>query len=285
MKTFTRILTDIQLDLLKKSLLKQEVKPSSPYIEYQWKTDGCTITAYNSKKVVFQGIDASFFAEQFPDETTSLIETHAGSDEVGTGDYFGPVCVCACFVDETSSSKLKALQVQDSKAMDDTTILKIGEQVMALCPHSLLILTNDKYNQIQPENNMNKIKAKLHNQAYLHLSKKIQLPDMVIIDQFTPEKNYYSYLAQEPQVIDHIHFETKAESKYLAVACASVIARYAFLKQWEIMEKQFDFSFPKGAGDIVDQKAAIFVKKYGKEALKKVAKIHFKNTKKLSQYL
>lgn len=284
METFTIVLSDKQIEKLEKALSKHKVATTSPYILHQWKPDGCTISAYTSKKVVFQGPEAHFYAQQFESKPSNFI-VHAGSDEVGTGDYFGPVCVCACVVDEKASSTLLKLKVQDSKAMTDETILSIGDQVMSLCPHSLLILPNEKYNQIQPKNNMNKIKAKLHNQAYLHLSSKVALPSLVVVDQFTPEKNYYNYLSQEEQVISNLHFETKAESKYLAVACASVIARYAFLKHWEMMETQFNFTFPKGAGEHVDQQAAIFIQKFGESELKKVAKLHFKNTEKLKQYL
>ncbi len=284
MQVYTYNLSQQEINELERKLKEYKVEASSPYIAHQWKPTGCTITAYTSKKVVFQGPDSQFYADNFKPKQASF-KTHAGSDEVGTGDYFGPVCVCACYVDEKSASELLELKVQDSKAMTDDIILSIGERVMELCPHSLLILDNEKYNSIHAHNNMNKIKARLHNQAYLHLSKKIKLPELSVVDQFTPETLYYNYLKEEPTIIRTLHFETKAEGKYLAVACASVIARYAFLKAWVAMESKFDFLFPKGAGDTVDKQAAAFVQQFGEDKLKKVAKLHFKNTEKLKQYL
>ncbi len=285
MKTFTILLTDPQIDQLINTFAKDKVSPLPPYTLFQCKLEGCTITIYTSKKAVFQGENASFFADTFQKKSPSSPYTHAGSDEVGTGDYFGPVCVCACIVKKDVISELEQLKVQDSKAMTDKRILEIGEKIMELCPHSLLVLENEKYNSISPTNNMNMIKAKLHNQAYLHLSKKEPLPELSVIDQFTPETLYYRYLQQEPHIIKNLHFETKAESKYLAVACASIIARYAFLKSWKNLEEHYNYSLLKGAGIAVDENAADFVQQFGWDELKKVAKLHFKNTEKLKSYL
>lgn len=262
---------------------KDNQTPAPAYALFQCKVEGCVITIYNSKKVVFQGVDASIYASPFMD--SNHIFSHAGSDEVGTGDYFGPVCVCACLVESDHIEALEKLHVQDSKAITDSIILQIAPQIMKLCTHSLLILENKKYNEIQKQNNLNAIKAKLHNQAYVHLSQKKALPKLVVVDQFTPEKSYYNYLIGEKTIIKNLHFETKAENKYLAVACASIIARYAFLKTWEEMEKRYQMTFTKGASDLVDQNAAQFVSKYGFEKLHLVAKIHFKNTEKMKQYL
>ena len=106
------------------------------------------------------------------------------------------------------------------------------------------------------------------------------LPGSIIVDQFVQEKSYYRYLRDQPQVIRGIHFETKAESRYPAVAAASVIARYAFLKACDQMAQRYAFTFPKGAGAAVDQAIRQFVQAHGQEALAHVAKLHFANTAK-----
>lgn len=129
--------------------------------------------------------------------------------------------------------------------------------------------------------NMVAIKCKLHNQAYVHLRRKAQgLPDNIIIDQFVQKKSYYRYLQGQDEVITGIHFETKAEHTYPAVAAASVIARYAFLRCFDRMCERYDFHFPKGAGKKVDTAIAAFVSRHGKEALYQVGKLHFANTRK-----
>ena len=125
------------------------------------------------------------------------------------------------------------------------------------------------------------IKCRLHNQAYVNLVHKgYTLPDFIIIDQFVQKSSYYRYLKNEKEVIPNIHFETKAENKYLSVACASILARNAFLETWDALEAKYDFRFEKGAGSSVDVCAKSFIERFGQKELTKVAKLHFKNTAK-----
>lgn len=273
---------------------KETASPAPSYAKWQLRPEKCVITCYESGKTVFQGKDASVYASPFIDpskispaktlksvsKTTSRFP-QAGSDEVGTGDYFGPVCVAATIVTNETLPLLEELGVRDSKQLTDVDIRRIAPQLMKKIPYTLLILDNTKYNTVHVANNMNAVKSKLHNQAYVNLQKKHDVPSFKIIDQFTPEINYYKYLKGEPVIVKGIHFETKAEDKYPAVGAASVIARYAFLTRMDEMEKQWDMKFQKGAGDKVDQCAAEFVNRYGFDSLSQVAKMHFKNTEKL----
>ncbi len=280
MDTITCLLTSSQRKSLLNAWIEFKIDKEMPYIEYQCKVENCMITSYTSGKVVFQGKDAKIYASPFvntnEDET---IEEHAGSDEVGTGDYFGPVCVCACIVKKEDVSWIKELKVNDSKQVNDDHILKIAPKLMERLNYSKLILSNDKYNVVHQSNNLNAIKAKLHNQAYINLiNKGYQLPKLCVIDQFTPKTSYYKYLQNEKQVFKNLHFETKAESKYLAVACASIIARYSFLIAWQSLEDHYKMKLAKGANDHVNRDAKKFVETHGMDELKNVAKLHFKNT-------
>lgn len=266
---------------------KENQTKTPPYAKWQLKCENCVITCYESGKTVFQGNDALTYASAFMNVEEVKKNTNknqlpqAGSDEVGTGDYFGPVVVCASIVDDTSYVRLKELGVKDSKQLTDQDILKIAPEIIQRIPHSLLIVDNEKYNVVHQTNNLNAIKAKLHNQAYVNLSKKYGLPEFKIIDQFCVESSYYKYIQKEPVVIRGIHFETKAENKYISVGTSSIIARYAFLKKMEEMDQKWDMHFCLGAGSNADQCAKEFVKRYGFDALDKVAKTHFKNTEKL----
>lgn len=275
--TITLTLTDAQIRHLQTTYATHKVTKEIPYVIAQYKLSEVTITVYTSKKVVFSGEGAAFHASVY----SPKIQTHGGSDEVGTGDVFGPVVVVATYVDEATFDQLKTYPIQDSKAMSDDLVREIAPVLMQHVPYSLLILTNEKYNQVQTQNNLNAIKAKLHNQAYLHLAKKVTLGSFNVVDQFTPEALYYRYLSQEPEVFRSLHFETKAESKYIAVACASVIARYAFLKELDAMGQRYHTTFPKGASATVEAFAAAFLAQHGLKTLKKVAKVHFKTIQRL----
>lgn len=297
MNTITLMLTLPQIERLYEVWHEFEVKAPA-YSRYQLKPENCTITAYQSNKVVFQGKDAAIYAAPFQTEESFdqsqgqndfrrfAKQTHAGSDEVGTGDYFGSVCVCACAVEKQDLAWLETLKVNDSKQINDEVILKTAPLLMERLAYSLLILPPAKYNQIHQQCNMNQIKAILHNQAYVHLKhKRGELPKAAIVDQFTPQVSYYRYCKDQKEIVRGLHFETKAESHYPAVACASMIARCAFLKAWTAMENQWDMTFSKGAGSAVDQDGAAFVRKHGEQHLKEVAKLHFKNTEKVADLL
>lgn len=263
-----------------------------PYARFQLRPENCVITCYESGKTVFQGKDAEVYASPFengrisgskePDEMHDAdILPQAGSDETGTGDYFGPVCVCAAIVRKEDMPLIQELGIRDSKAMSDEMIRQAAPKLMKQLTYSLLIVDNSLYNRVHGDHNMNAIKAKLHNQAYINLAKKAPLPRFRVIDQFAEEPIYYHYLRNEPEVMRSIHFETKAEDRYPAVGAASVIARYAFVRSMEQMEEKYDMTFHKGASDAVDACGREFVRKYGKERLGEVAKLHFKNTEKI----
>lgn len=282
-----------------KPFATKEAKPQ--YTLWQLKTSEMVVTAYQSGKVVFQGADLSWLEDEKPQSSpktshaSSPAASHqkplgktfpqAGSDEVGTGDYFGPLVVAAAIVpDEETAAKLEAMQVTDSKEMTDAVIRKVAPEIAKLVPNSVQVLDNPRYNQIYDHDkmNQNRIKARMHNQAYLNLQKKgYELPALKVVDQFVQPKGYFNHLIGVPQVIRDLHFETKAESHYVAVAAASVLARYAFLKYMDALEAKYEMPIAKGGGDLATKSGRQFKERYGKDELKNAVKLHFINTQKL----
>ncbi|GGE76566.1 ribonuclease HIII [Priestia taiwanensis] len=266
------------------------------------KEPGCTITAYKSGKVMFQGSSFDREVAKWKNNATSVQKKETkqkdtgnlppnisslaviGSDEVGTGDYFGPMVVAAAYVPPSKFALLKELGVKDSKDLKDEQICEIAKQIIQVVPYSLLTLHNVKYNELQQKGtNQGKMKALLHNQAISHLLQKMQpeKPDAILIDQFCQPGVYFNYLKGRPTVIrERVCFSTKAEGVHLAVAAASIIARYAFVRQFDELSKQAGFPLPKGAGKQVDQAAAKLIRKNGVEALQHFTKYHFANTDK-----
>lgn len=110
-----------------------------------------------------------------------------GSDEVGNGSYFGPVTVCAAYVDKSMISKLKALGVRDSKELTDPQIIQLSHVIKERIPYKLLIVEPKKYNEIQPNYNAVHMKVALHNQAIYLLLQELAptKPEGILIDQFT----------------------------------------------------------------------------------------------------
>jgi ribonuclease HIII len=267
-----------------KELYKDEITDKKiPYADCFIATEDCSITVYLSRKVVLQGAMAQHHADIIA--SFSGFVAHGGSDEVGTGDYFGPVCVCAVYIDQQHLDFVNSLNPSDTKGLDDKQIVIIAKELMKTVPYSLLILPNEKYNVLHKKYNLNAIKSILHNQCYLHLQKKVKKPFTGIIDQFTPQESYYRYIKDEKEIFKDLRFETKAENKYLSVACGAIIARHAFLEALSQLEKYVGMPLPKGAGSKVDQAAADILKKHGMDMLNKVAKLHFKNTQKAKEIL
>lgn len=282
-----------------------------PYAVFQAEEGGTIITLYESGKVMFQGISADVDANMWRDmeahlnngrlpeenkkkekEKKSSEELYeerkkyyyinsVGSDEVGTGDYFGPVVVTASFVKKDDIPFLEELGVKDSKKMTDQKILEVVPKIIRKIPYETIIYTNTEYNK-NKEYNMNKIKAILHNKAILSLLKKDNFNyDKVVIDQFCYPKNYFGYLKESNNVFRKIDFTTKAEDKCLSVACSSLISRYIFIKEMNKMSKSLNASIPKGAGEEVDKFGKEMIKKHGEDVLRRFAKLNFKNTDKI----
>ena len=204
-----------------------------------------------------------------------------GSDEVGTGDYFGPIVVTASYVSKENIPFLEELGVRDSKKLTDDKILKIVPEIIKKIPYETIIYSNEEYNS-NPSYNMNKVKAILHNKALLNLMKKDNyIVDKVVVDQFCYPRNYFGYLKESSNVFRKIDFTTKAEDKCLSVACGSLISRYVFIKEMEKISKILGSTVPKGAGIKVDEFGKEIVKKHGRDILRKVAKLNFKNTEKI----
>ncbi len=255
---------------------------NNPYIKYLFKNNDVTITVYTSNKVVIQGKKASLYYEMFNAESKQIHLPQAGSDEVGTGDFFGPICVCAAFLDQNSYSDIQQYHIDDSKKLNDEYIKKITPQIIKNIKYSVLILSNEKYNNLINNYNLNSLKAMLHNQAYINLiNKGIELPNLAVVDDFCGQNLYYRYLSSQERVIKNLTFQTKAESQYPAVACASIISRYCFLQEMEAMSSKYKIDLPKGAASITEEAGKIFLQRYGIEELNKVCKTNFKNYQRL----
>lgn len=266
-----------QMNLLIDAYKAFEKESSNQYIAFSAYKNGLTIHAYKSGKMVIQGD----YQEELKRIKQLLgVKQYAaiGSDEVGTGDLFGPVIVCSAYVSLDDIAFLESLGVKDSKAMTDTQISKIGPVLANRLIHSILILNPEKYNGlIRKGYNMNKIKAYLHNQGIIKTSEKLKDKVPVILDQFCEPQIYYNYLKTEKLIYRDIDFYTKAESVHIAVAAASIIARYAFLAKMQQYSKFIGYRLLKGAGSEVDKQLIEIYRARGYKGLVPITKLNFKN--------
>ena len=287
---------------------KREKTP--PYALFQADSADVVITLYESGKAMFQGMSADIEAQLWIDQEKHLnnitIENTSkkdkkdnkkdkiekktffnfstiGSDEVGTGDYFGPIVVTSTYVSKDNISFLEELGVKDSKKLTDDKIIEIAPQIAKQIPYVTYILSNEEYNSLTNNNtNMNKMKAILHNKVLIDLIKKEQPKyEKIVIDEFCSPKNFYGYITNAKEKIKNVTFMTKAEDQVLSVAAASIISRYVFLNEIKEISDEVNTKIVLGAGTQVDEIAKKILDEKGIEELKKYVKLNFKNTNKI----
>ena len=181
-------------DEIKKKMIeyyKDKVRDKKiPYVVFQAQEEDTVITMYESGKVMFQGVSADVDAAMWGTALENTKEKQAerkkenakyyncsavGSDEVGTGDYFGPIVVTATFVSKEDIPFLEKLGVGDSKKIDDSKILKIAPEIAKKIKYKSVILSNREYNENYTKDiNMNKIKAILHNRVLYQLVNEVR---------------------------------------------------------------------------------------------------------------
>lgn len=300
-------------DNIKEMMIKHyedmKCEKTPPYAIFQVKDFDCVTTLYESGKVMFQGIgadiEASFWTEQERVLNNKIIDTSSkekekkeekkvfineasvGSDEVGTGDYFGPLVVTASYVSKENIAYMQDLGVRDSKKLTDDKIIKIAPELIKNIPHTTIVLSNKEYNDFHSSDaNMNKIKAILHNKCLLSVIKKDNVKyTKIVVDQFEQPKSYYAHISKAPERVTNITFMTKAEDQCMSVAASSIISRYIFLKEMKNLSERFKIEMPLGASSLVDEVGATLVTKYGKDILNEIAKLNFKNTEKINEIL
>lgn len=276
-----------------------------PYSVFQAKVDDTVITLYTSGKIMFQGpsadIEANLWASlesnvngktidisdskdsKKKDDTTSktisgkyMYKTTIGSDEVGTGDVFGPIIVTSSFVKKEDVEYLQEIGVCDSKKITDSKILEITPLIIKKVKYYSTMISNEEYNNTHSSDfNMNKIKAVMHDKVLKRAKEENPDVDYIVIDQFVNSRKYYEYLSGASPLYG-ITFLTKAESQVMSVAVSSIISRYLFLKEMDKISKIVGFEVLKGANNLVYAQVKKVYDTYGSEMLNKVCKMNFK---------
>lgn len=202
-----------------------------------------------------------------------------GIDEAGKGDYFGPLVIAGCYSNGEIDSEFEEFGLLESKRVSDKRTFALETQIKRVAPFAVVAIGPEKYNQLYSKiRNLNKLLAWGHARALENLMGKVN-PLEAIADQFGDKRFIEKALMRRGRGIK-LTQRPRAES-VPAVAAASILARAEFLRRLEGLSKQYSVKLPKGAGSPVDIAAREFVSAKGSEELSKVAKIHFKNTKRI----
>jgi ribonuclease HIII len=209
-----------------------------------------------------------------------------GSDECGKGDYLGGLVVCAFALKREEIPQLKKLGVQDSKNLKDPEICRLAREVYRLFPSriSAIVLKPKKYNEIYASmtvqgKNLNDLLAWQHSSVIRDLLQKLPAPDGILVDQFSKSMKVKAALKKAEISIPVIE-RPKAEQD-MAVATASILARYQFLQMRDSLARFYKLEIPLGTNPRVYAAARKFVSSFGKDRLDEIAKLHFVTTKKI----
>lgn len=240
------------------------------YITHEYNHKNFNIKIYTTKLIFISGE----YKERIYEKLIDISEENncLGCDEVGVGDFFGPVVYCSVFFDEQTIKilKKKHLPIKDSKKLKDEEIKKIYESLKNDVNFAVEIMYDY---QIQE---MNSVEQKVYNhhkncEKYFKVS-----PQKIVIDLFTTINAFNKYSKKlKINWENNLILETKADSKYLSVALASIFARAIFLEEMQKLEKKYNMKFPLGAGN-VKKVGKEFIIKYSKEELATFAKTSFK---------
>lgn len=269
---------------------------SRPHQVFLARYPGLVVSLYNSGKIVLAGKD-----EQLKREVEAFLDSmggvekpvkkgalasfegrvRIGTDEVGKGDYFGPLVIAGVLVDGASEEKLRKIGVRDSKGLRDTAISNLSPRIRKILGkrrYEEIWISPRKYNILYEKlKNLNRILGWGHARAIENLLGKGDC-ELAIADQFGDKGYINSALMKKGKKIELVQIPRAEQDT--AVAAASILARDVFLRKRREMGEKYGVEFPKGSAHVLDF-AREFVDSHGVDALREVAKMHFKTTERV----
>ena len=270
---------------------------SYTHFSYKSKSQGVSIAAYTSGKVVISGKGTEDFITNILEPQVTGIarlgyddvhnpewfQTHAGLDESGKGDLFGPVVSACVIAGKDAVEKWLEAGVKDSKQVtSDKKIFEL-EKIIRSTP-GVIVKTAfariEKYNTLYKKfGNLNAFLGHLH---FLALKEALaeaeetgaEIPAWGLLDQFSKSPIVQHNLTRNGISFD-LKMRTKAESDPV-VAAASIIARATYVREIEKISELAGIRVPKGSGAEAKKAATEIVRKFGVARFGEFVKLHFK---------
>lgn len=295
LSSYTIKLDDAQMARLRAICEERSWTPFEvAYTRFAYKADHLklNVTAYTSGKVVLAGKGTEDFVRDTlePEVTQQArlgydevlnpdwFEDHAGLDESGKGDFFGPVIAATVIGRKSMIEAWRKAGAQDSKKIAESKILEL-DSIIRNTPGVVVKVCfcgMPKYNELmaRPRANLNLLLAWQHATA---LSQALAEHPVKwgLLDQFSEQPLVQRELARKNVENFELRMRTKAESDPV-VAAASIVARAEFVRQMNQLSKKFGDKLQKGAGPQAKAQGHEIIRKFGVLALKDFAKLHFR---------
>lgn len=299
----------VKIDLKEAKALEKNLREGGfeisvvPHALFCASKPGVRCTAYTSGKLTAQGKGVSEFVEftlepllgrfdlagsagKEGDERAEFagdLEENLpriGQDEAGKGDLFGPLCVAGVLIDRAQVQILRRLKIRDSKSIGDKPLRKLALEIRARCPVALNVFSPKLYNSLYARfQNLNRLLAWSHAQVFQRLSDETGCR-AVLIDQFANSSVLATAFKSFSLTAGQLEQRVRAESD-LAVACASIVARDAFLQWMEKTSEEIQFQLPRGAGPPARRAACELLQSRDREKAQLWIKWHFKTVREI----
>ncbi len=259
------------------------------YAHFGFKGNNVNLVGYHSGKLVVQGKGTedwvSFVLEPEITKQATLgyddvhhpewFEDHAGLDESGKGDFFGPLVTACVIADRKMIEQWREAGIQDSKRItSDRAILKLDK---VICETKGVVvkrmaLRMAKYNELYKKfGNLNRLLAWMHAKSLEAALAERRVP-WGMLDQFSKQPMVQKFF-QDPAF--DLRMQTKAEADPV-VAAASIVARAEYVRRMQALSETLGEPLLKGASGQVRKQGERLVEKLGPDALGDFAKLHFR---------
>jgi ribonuclease HIII len=265
------------------------------HAKFAFRCPGLNIVAYESGKLVIQGKKTEEFVqfELEPKVTFNVslgyeevahpewFEDHAGMDESGKGDLFGPLVTACVVAGGDVVHQWMRDGIRDSKNVSsDGMIFSLESKILESdCAVDVMYVSMEKYNELYVKfgKNMNNLLGWMHSRSLQNALEKRYVP-WGMLDQFSKRPIVQTFLKDKSF---DLRMQTKAESDPV-VAAASILARAEYNRQMNALSKKAGFKISKGAGKLTVEQANEIADKFGSDSLKSFLKMHFATAPKVT---
>ncbi|MEJ2276558.1 MAG: ribonuclease HIII [Candidatus Lokiarchaeota archaeon] len=270
-------LSDSEVSALKSSMEEMNIKSDnlkSDNEDLRIKHDNYNFILYKSNALVFKDNEIMNNFLKSILKSASPFNFVIGSDEVGKGEWYGPLVVVAVGMKPDNLIKYRLSGIKDSKSLSKRKIKKLSEELLndesirfekiVLLPKSY----NDLYLEFTKENkNLNDLMAWAHSRAIENLLKRIKSSELKIkitIDKFDLQKMDQRLEKIKAPNINIIQ-KSKGESE-IPVAIAAILAKQFFEDELDVLNEEFNINLKRANPNNLS-----------KEILYNVSKLHFSN--------
>jgi ribonuclease HIII len=293
--SYTVKLDDAQMEKLRGILVERGWTPFEvAYARYAFKADHLktNLTAYLSGKAVIAGKGTEDFVRDTLEPEITMapklgydevlhpdwFESHAGLDESGKGDFFGPVVAATVIAGRPAVEAWIKAGVKDSKKIAEPQIMRFDRMIRetpGVAVHTFT-LGMGKYNELMAKKgaSLNRLLGWMHANAAQQALAQIPVP-WGLLDQFSEQPLVQRELTKKEVKNFELRMRTHAEEDPV-VAAASVVARAEYVRRMHELSLRFGAKLQKGASALVKDQAKEIIDKFGVRALGDFAKLHFR---------